>query len=830
MKEQIKEMKGQVKAKVAQNLDMLVHRTESPFTQRVDDYPLPSKFRVPQLENFDGHRDPLNYLDSFRTVMRLQDVSNEIMVQSIGNRDPPASMLELMHEAQKFMNAKNAFKARDEPPNKKRKEPKERRFELTKNKVSKPESPKVDRKIIGSFSGRGGRLKSFTPLNMSIDQGKLKKFVNRDNQETRPPRQEENKNSLEDHPRDAIREIRTIIRGLASRGASQSSRKAYTRQAHNILVTQRPRKNVKLDNQAITFCEDDARGIHQPYDDALVVTMTIVGFITRQGSQGTRSSGLPHNRGRYVSEASDDFSQVLGRRLPFSLQYHYRSSNPQQTQCGDLNISPSCRVPYGAWHRGTHIEELKGDQAAAKECYFASLGSKAKHQTMAIGEGQELVEPTEKLEVIVLDNEKPDKTTNIGTKMDGRIRGALINFLKNNSSMWPIKQKQRVFALDRNQAISDEVDKLLTAGFIQEVYYPDWLANVAMSKPDAAGQLIQWAIELNEFNIKYRPRRAIKSQALTDFIAEFTTASEGPPQDEREPEEKWEVNIYGSSVKGAGGVGIVFKTLEGRLLNQGTGNDYTKVILQIPREQNIEADTLAKLASSEEAIDQRIEIQNSPSHKGEEMNPINISNSWMTPITKYLEDESLPTDVVEARKVKVRATRFILLQGVLYRRGFSLPYLPCLDKLKAEYVMKEVHEGICGNHSGARSLVHKLVRAGYYWPTMQKDAVSYIRACAKWQLKFMVVRIDYFTKWVEVEPLATITEKNIRGFVWKVIICRFGIPRVFISDNGRQFDNSPFRDFYEELVIRNHYSSPGHPQANGQVEVTNRSLLRMIKT
>ena len=89
------------------------------------------------------------------------------------------------------------------------------------------------------------------------------------------------------------------------------------------------------------------------------------------------------------------------------------------------------------------------------------------------------------------------------------------------------------------------------------------------------------------------------------------------------------------------------------------------------------------------------------------------------------------------------------------------------------------------------------------------------------QLKFLVVGIDYFTKWVEAEPLATITEKNVRGFVWKTIICRFGIPRAFISDNGRQFDNSPFREFCEELGIRNHYSSPGQPQANGQVEVTN---------
>ena len=82
------------------------------------------------------------------------------------------------------------------------------------------------------------------------------------------------------------------------------------------------------------------------------------------------------------------------------------------------------------------------------------------------------------------------------------------------------------------------------------------------------------------------------------------------------------------------------------------------------------------------------------------------------------------------------------------------------------------------------------------------------------QLKFLVVGIDYFTKWVEAEPLATITKKNIRTFVWRNIICRYGIPRVLVSDNGKQFDNSVFRDFCSELGIKNHYSSPAHLQAN----------------
>ena len=100
----------------------------------------------------------------------------------------------------------------------------------------------------------------------------------------------------------------------------------------------------------------------------------------------------------------------------------------------------------------------------------------------------------------------------------------------------------------------------------------------------------------------------------------------------------------------------------------------------------------------------------------------------------------------------------------------------------------------------------------------------------KRQMKFLLVAIDYFTKWVEVEALATIIETKVQNFVWKNIICRFGIPRTIISDNGRQFYSQAFRSFCSNLGIRNKYSSPGHPQANGQTKLTNRTLLRLIKS
>ena len=93
-----------------------------------------------------------------------------------------------------------------------------------------------------------------------------------------------------------------------------------------------------------------------------------------------------------------------------------------------------------------------------------------------------------------------------------------------------------------------------------------------------------------------------------------------------------------------------------------------------------------------------------------------------------------------ARKLKVQVARFILIKDVLYKSGFSRPYLRCLGIEEADYVMREVHEGICENHSRSRSLVHKLVRAEYYWPTMQKDAEAYVKTCDKCQRFSNIIR------------------------------------------------------------------------------------------
>ena len=218
--------------------------------------------------------------------------------------------------------------------------------------------------------------------------------------------------------------------------------------------------------------------------------------------------------------------------------------------------------------------------------------------------------------------------------------------------------------------------------------------------------------------------------------------------------------------------------------------------IQIPREENAEADTLVKEASATRVMDEFDEIQYVPSIDLPEVQQIGNEENWMTLIMSYLKDGRLPEGKDEARKLKIKAARYVFMDEVLYKRGFSQPYLRCLAPDEANYVLREVHEEACGNHSRARSLIYKFVRVGYYWPTVQVDAKAYVKVCdqcqrfsnvprqpseyltpmmapwpfAQWgldilghfplgtrQMKFLVVGIDYFTKWVEAKPLASIT-------------------------------------------------------------------------
>ncbi|KAI5337353.1 hypothetical protein L3X38_016624 [Prunus dulcis] len=148
-------------------------------------------------------------------------------------------------------------------------------------------------------------------------------------------------------------------------------------------------------------------------------------------------------------------------------------------------------------------------------------------------------------------------------------------------------------------------------------------------------------------------------------------------------------------------------------------------INQVPRSENSHADALARLASAlEQGIGRHIHIEflDQPRTQAPLICTIDHIPTWMDPILQFLQNQTLPANSTEAQRVRHRSARYLIINGSLYKRGFSLPYLRCLTPEEGHYVLREIHECICGNHSGARSLAHKAIRQGYFWPSLHTDA------------------------------------------------------------------------------------------------------------
>ena len=233
---------------------------------------------------------------------------------------------------------------------------------------------------------------------------------------------------------------------------------------------------------------------------------------------------------------------------------------------------------------------------------------------------------------------------------------------------------------------------------------------------------------------------------------------------------------------------------------------------------------------------------------------VRVRPNWMDPIIQFLSKDVLPEEKSKAEKIHRKAPRFWLSEDQkLYKRSFSGPYLLCIYPEASELLFEELHEGICGSHTGGRSIAHKAITKGYWWPNMQKKALEYTKKCdqcqrftpnthqlgeflnplfspwpfAQWGLdivgpfpkatgnkKYLLVGIDYFTKWVEAEPLANIRDVDVKKFLWKNIVTRLGIPHTLISENRLQFDSKSFRRYCCELGITNRYSTLADPQGN----------------
>ncbi|XP_057758663.1 uncharacterized protein LOC130979272 [Arachis stenosperma] len=407
-----------------------------------------------------------------------------------------------------------------------------------------------------------------------------------------------------------------------------------------------------------------------------------------------------------------------------------------------------------------------------------------------------------------------------------------------------------------------------------------------LTRPELAGQLIKWSIELSEFDIQYESRKTLKAQILADFVSKMTNETQ-------HTEANWIIHVDGASNREGSGAGILLKEGEkviaeqslqfcfnasnnqaeyeallaglklvqqlripriivycvfSQVVHQIKGEYQVKDpllekywlitkdliskfskfdIIHVNRKQNTRANVLSKLATTRQTKNtpalSQLTLDKSSFEQDTILSIMQVQD-WKTPFIDYINIGVVPNKEPNPHLFRRKASFYTVVGNTLYKRGHSQPLLKCISKDEAEEVMAETHEGVCENHIGGRALTAKILRTWYYWPTIKRDCISKVKACDscqkhatvswipteklhtielswpfdRWgldilgpfpkvpgQVKFLLVSIDYFSKWIEAQPLAHIMAKKVRSFLWKNIICRYGIPREIISDNGR---------------------------------------------
>jgi hypothetical protein len=244
--------------------------------------------------------------------------------------------------------------------------------------------------------------------------------------------------------------------------------------------------------------------------------------------------------------------------------------------------------------------------------------------------------------------------------------------------------------------------------------------------------------------------------------------------------------------------------------------------------------------------------------------------TWYRDILYFLQELKPPDGMGKSktRALKLKAVRYCLIDRVLYWKDPLGVFLRCLNPQEAQKVMFDFHSGLCEGHHFWKTTAHKILRVGYYWPTLFTDVCREIRACIKcqkfsgkqqlrllplkpvvvsapfqqWGLEFIgeihppssgqhkwiLTATDYFTKWIEVAPTKSASHKVIISFL-EDIIARFGCPSRIVTDNAASFKSKPLIKFCEQFQISLIHSTPYYPQGNGLAESSNKSLIKLIK-
>ncbi|GJW80672.1 reverse transcriptase domain-containing protein [Tanacetum coccineum] len=290
-----------------------------------------------------------------------------------------------------------------------------------------------------------------------------------------------------------------------------------------------------------------------------------------------------------------------------------------------------------------------------------------------------------------------------------------------------------------------------------------------LAKPEKSARIARWAIELGEYDIEFRGRNSNKGQILADFLAETPlpeireAKNEEVKRKEPKPENAWK--LFTNRASSSDGSGAEYEALLAALriakemeireliifvdsqlvANQVKGlfvakqptikqylektmdllsSFHSYSIEHIKREQNKKANAFSKQASmafSKLAKEVLVEvIQNKSIEEKGVMDIVQEErDNWMTPIREYLKSGTLPDDPQKARKLHIKAPLYRIIKEKLYRRSYLSPWLRCVGPIQAKNIIKEVHEGSCGMHSGPRKQKQEMTSIMSAWPFPQ---------------------------------------------------------------------------------------------------------------
>nr|CAN66315.1 hypothetical protein VITISV_035172 [Vitis vinifera] len=294
-------------------------------------------------------------------------------------------------------------------------------------------------------------------------------------------------------------------------------------------------------------------------------------------------------------------------------------------------------------------------------------------------------------------------------------------------------------------------------------------------RPALTGRLMRWLVLLTEFDIQYVSQKSIKENE--EFVA--ITSLSG-----------WCMYFDGAANQSGYGIGVLLVSPQ---------NDH------IPRSVRLTfsyrhpiMNNLVEYEACILGLETALELG---------IRQMEDDLPWYHDIYQFLRSGTYPevATAKDRRALRHLATRFVICGDTLYRRLADGMLLLCLDRASADRVMREVHAGVCGPHMGG----HMLALWGI-------DIIGKVSPKSSNGHEFILVAIDYFTKWVEAASYARLTSVRVASFIKSHIICHYGVPPELISDRGK-------------YGIQHHRSSAYRPQTNGAVEAANKNIKRILR-